>query len=104
VSSSALFQAYVSYYDNGYMGHLAWAAAWMCKYSSSTCPEAQRALSAAMSSSLYNNLGYDCKYHPAKAEVASGDLKGTQQLQQQQRFRTGCSRFGMCRRRFFAAV
>jgi hypothetical protein len=61
VSSSALFQAYVSYYDNGYMGHLAWAAAWMCKYSSSTCPEAQRALNAALASNLYFNLGYDCE-------------------------------------------
>ncbi|WIA30941.1 hypothetical protein OEZ86_000991 [Tetradesmus obliquus] len=59
VSSSALFQAYVSYYDNGYLGHTAWAAAWLCKYSSAACPEAQRALTAALSSNLASNLGYD---------------------------------------------
>lgn len=62
VSSSALFQAYVSYYDNGYLGHTAWAAAWLCKYSNAACPEAQRALTAALSSNLASNLGYDCEW------------------------------------------
>jgi hypothetical protein len=72
VSNSALFQAYVSYYDNGYLGHMAWAGAWLCKYSSSSCPEAQKALNAALSSSLYYNLGYDCEWRRQQTTAAWG--------------------------------
>jgi hypothetical protein len=37
---------------------------------SATCPKAQRALNAALSSNLYFNLGYDCEWLLAQ-QVAS---------------------------------
>ena len=35
-----MFQAYSTYWPDGYTAQYAWAAAWMCKYDTSACPEA----------------------------------------------------------------
>lgn len=35
-----MFQAYSTYWPDGYTAQYAWAAAWMCKYDPSACPEA----------------------------------------------------------------
>lgn len=40
VTPPGVFQAYVTYASNGYLAHLAWAAAWMCKYDASYCAKA----------------------------------------------------------------
>jgi len=54
------FQAYKSYWDNAYLGHLAWAAAWMCKYDKSSCGEAAKRWDEASSKdSIKYNMGYD---------------------------------------------
>lgn len=35
-----VFQAYSTYWPDGYTAQYAWAAAWMCKYDTTACPEA----------------------------------------------------------------
>lgn len=37
---SGVFQAYGSYWPEGYIAHLAFASAFMCKYSASYCSDA----------------------------------------------------------------
>lgn len=55
-----VFQAYKSYWPDGYMAHLAWAAAWMCKYDSSMCPTAESWFSKSLgNNNLRYGLGYD---------------------------------------------
>lgn len=36
-----MFQAYKSYWPQGYLGQMAWASAWMCKYDGN-CGDATR--------------------------------------------------------------
>jgi hypothetical protein len=40
VTPPGVFQAYVTYATNGYLAHVSWASAWMCKYDSSYCTKA----------------------------------------------------------------
>lgn len=55
-----VFQAYSSYWPEGYIAHLAWAAAWMCKYDASMCPTADKWFNNAMAvNNLRYGLGYD---------------------------------------------
>jgi hypothetical protein len=55
-----VFQAYGSYWPEGYIAHLAWASAWMCKYSSSFCPTAVEWFNTALNTNnLRYGLGYD---------------------------------------------
>lgn len=43
-----VFQAYSSFWPDGYTAQYAWAAAWMCKYDTAACPEAISAFNGAM--------------------------------------------------------
>jgi hypothetical protein len=55
-----VFQAYASYWPEGYIAHLAWAAAWMCKYDDSMCPTADKWFNNALAvNNLRYGLGYD---------------------------------------------
>lgn len=55
-----VFQAYGSYWPEGYIAHLAWAATWMCKYDSSMCSTAVQWWNTASSTNnLRYGLGYD---------------------------------------------
>lgn len=55
-----VFQAYGSYWPEGYIAHLAWAATWMCRYDASACPTAVQWFNTAMSTNnLRYGLGYD---------------------------------------------
>lgn len=55
-----VFQAYGSYWPEGYIAHLAWAATWMCRYDSSACSSAVQWFNTAMNTnSLRYGLGYD---------------------------------------------
>ncbi|KAF8073058.1 celI [Scenedesmus sp. PABB004] len=55
-----VFQAYASYWPDGYIAHLAWAAGWMCKYDASACPSASKWFDTAMGvNNLRYGLGYD---------------------------------------------
>jgi hypothetical protein len=55
-----VFQAYSTYWPDGYTAQYAWAAAWMCKYDSSACPEAITTFNAAMKiNNMKYGLGYD---------------------------------------------
>lgn len=57
-----MFQAYGSYWPEGYIAHLAWASTWMCKYDSAACPSAVQWFNSAMNTnSLRYGLGYDCE-------------------------------------------
>lgn len=59
VTPSGVFQAYITYAQNGYLAHLAWASAWMCKYTPTACATADKYWNAAASSTLQYSLGYD---------------------------------------------
>lgn len=52
-------QAYVTYAGNGYQNHVAWAAAWLCKYQSSSCSTATAQFDKAFQYNLQYSLGYD---------------------------------------------
>lgn len=55
-----VFQAYGSYWPEGYIAHLAWAATWMCRYDSSACSSAVQWFNTVMNTnSLRYGLGYD---------------------------------------------
>jgi hypothetical protein len=55
-----VFQAYGSYWPEGYIAHLSWASAWMCRYDSSACPTAVQWFNTALNTnSLRYGLGYD---------------------------------------------
>jgi hypothetical protein len=40
VTPPGVFQAYVTYATNGYLAHLSWASAWMCKHDTTYCAKA----------------------------------------------------------------
>lgn len=55
-----MFQAYPSYWPDGYTAQLAWAAGWMCKYDGDFCDEAVERFNGAMSiNNMKYGLGYD---------------------------------------------
>ncbi|WIA29389.1 hypothetical protein OEZ86_011893 [Tetradesmus obliquus] len=55
-----VFQAYASYWPEGYIAHLAWASAWMCKYDADMCPTANKWFNNALAvNNLRYGLGYD---------------------------------------------
>lgn len=55
-----MFQAYSTFWPDGYTAQYAWAAAWMCKYDSASCPEAIATFNAAMKiNNMKYGLGYD---------------------------------------------
>jgi hypothetical protein len=55
-----VFQAYSSYWPDGYTAQYAYAAAWMCKYDPSACPEAIATFNGAMKiNNMKYGLGYD---------------------------------------------
>lgn len=57
---SGVFQAYGSYWPEGYIAHLAWAAGWMCRYSSQYCASfTQWYNTASSTNNLRYGLGYD---------------------------------------------
>jgi hypothetical protein len=51
--------AYKTYSWEGWKAHVAWAAAFMCKYSPSYCPAAEQWWNTARSSTLGTSFGYD---------------------------------------------
>lgn len=55
-----VFQAYKSYWPQGYLGQMAWGAAWMCKYDRSWCGEASDWWNQCMNvNNIRYALGYD---------------------------------------------
>jgi hypothetical protein len=59
---AGVFQAYASYWPEGYIAHLAWAAAWMCRYDVAFCRTADRWLNTALGvNNLRYGLGYDVR-------------------------------------------
>eukprot|EP00775_Hariotina_reticulata_P012172 gene12172-12310_t len=55
-----VFQAYSTYWPDGYTAQYAWAAAWMCKYDETFCDEAETTFNDAMSiNNMKYGLGYD---------------------------------------------
>jgi hypothetical protein len=50
-----VFQAYGSYWPDGYTAQMAWAAGWMCKYDGEFCDEAVMQFNGAIS---INNMKY----------------------------------------------
>lgn len=56
-----VFQAYPSYWPDGYTAQLAWAAGWMCKYEGDHyCDEATSAWKTAIAiNNMKYGLGYD---------------------------------------------
>lgn len=53
------WMAYRTYSWEGWKAHVAWAAAWMCKYSSTYCSAAESAWNVARASSSGTSFGYD---------------------------------------------
>ncbi len=55
-----VFQAYTSFWADGYTAQLAWAAGWLCRFDSSYCGEAaDRFTSAIRINNMKYGLGYD---------------------------------------------
>lgn len=55
-----VFQAYKTYWPQGYLGQLTWAAAWMCKYDAGSCPAAAKYWNQCMKiDNIKYALGYD---------------------------------------------
>ncbi|KAI8473823.1 MAG: Six-hairpin glycosidase-like protein [Monoraphidium minutum] len=55
-----VFQAYKTYWPEGYLGQMVWAAAWMCKYDASMCPAAAKYWGECMKiNNIKYALGYD---------------------------------------------
>jgi hypothetical protein len=55
-----VFQAYPSYWPEGYLGQLFWGAVWMCKYDQSYCRAAAQAWDDCMQiNNIKYALGYD---------------------------------------------
>jgi hypothetical protein len=52
---TGVFQAYGSYWPDGYTAQMAWAAGWMCKYDGEFCDEAVMQFNGAIS---INNMKY----------------------------------------------
>lgn len=53
------WMAYKTYSWEGWKAHLAWAAAFMCKYSLTYCPAAEQWWNTARTSTLGTSFGYD---------------------------------------------
>jgi len=51
--------AYKTYAWNGYLAHIAWAAALMCKYQASYCPQAEQWFNTAYAA-LSASFGWVC--------------------------------------------
>jgi hypothetical protein len=52
---TGVFQAYGSYWPDGYTAQMAWAAGWLCKYDGEFCDEAVSQFNGAIS---INNMKY----------------------------------------------
>jgi hypothetical protein len=53
------WMAYRTYSSEGWKAHVAWAAAFMCKYSSAYCAAAEQWWNTARTSSMGTSFGYD---------------------------------------------
>jgi hypothetical protein len=55
-----VFQAYKSYWPQGYLGQMVWAAAWMCRYDKASCADAAKYWGECMKvNNVKYALGYD---------------------------------------------
>jgi hypothetical protein len=57
--ASTGWMAYRTYSSEGWKAHVAWAAAFMCKYSAAYCPAAEQWWNTARTSTMGTSFGYD---------------------------------------------